>query len=537
MIFGSGLKSKKQINDRTKVIGLNYSKVDTDFDIVRFAEKQLMSKFDITEEGNFITKDTYQPNFDGIVIYPKTLTNGERDEVSGDCFISINGKHQPFMRYGATKLLMYIYGDTKEQARNRATKLIKNDYEDKLEEKANNFIVAPNGSPYKIWENLKVLYDIKGIKLKYNELKQTIESNIEWFRYDDFITDMNSQCILNGFKLSKDNLYDFNAYIAHLEAYNPVKQYLDKCYEEYKKTKHDHSYIEELFNTINFSKEYTKQDIEFNKQMLIKWLMTGAKLASNDGSLNAEFILIFKGEQGKGKTRWFRSLMPKEYNTEFFKDGEQLNPTSKDDVSKLISYWLVELGEIGATMKKSDRDSLKAWITSPSDEYRSPYARKAEKYPRRTFICGTVNDDEFLRDETGNRRFVVMNVDRLNHTHNVNIDMMWGEVMSLLEHTDIPTYLTPEEIEILNKRNREYIVRSNEQIVLEEYLPNTEERGYITAAALSKYLNEVHGYKLEPRRIGKALKGMGYELKECRLNGVKGRYYEVPFINGYSMPF
>ena len=519
------------------MVNLNCSKVDIDFDILKFAEKQLMSKFDVKEDC-LITKDTYQSNLDGIVIYPKGITGAERDEVSGECFSAVNKKHQPYMRYGATKLLMYVYGDTKEQAKNRALKLIKNDYEDKPEAKANNFIVAPNGSPYKIWENLKILYDMKGIKLRYNELKQVIESNVEWFRYDDFITNMNSQCILNGFKLSKDNLYDFNAYIAHLEAYNPVKQYLDKCYEEYRKVRHDHSYIEELFNTITFSEEYSIQDIEFNKLMLIKWLMTGAKLASNDGSLNAEFILIFKGEQGKGKTRWFRSLMPKEYNTDFFKDGEQLNPTNKDDVSKLISYWLVELGEIGATMKKSDRDSLKAWITSPSDEYRSPYARKAEKYPRRTFICGTVNDNEFLRDETGNRRFVIMNVEKLDHTHNVNIDMLWGEVMSLLEYTDIPTYLTPGEIEILNKRNREYMIKSSEQLILEEYLPNTKEMGYITAAALAKYLDEAHGYKLDPRRIGKALSNMKYEVsKPKRINGCLGRFYKLPFINGYSIPF
>lgn len=518
---------------------LNYSKADIDFDILKFAEKQLMSKeFKNGEDGSIITKNTYQPNFDGIAIYPKGITGAERDEVSGECFTTINKKHQPYMKYGATKLLMYVYGDTKEQARNRALKLIKNDYEDKPEAKANNFMVSPSGNPYKIWENLKILYDIKEISLKYNELKQTIESNVDWYRYEDFITNINTQCIINGFKLTKDNLYDFNAYIAHLEAYNPVKQYLDDCYESYRKVKHNHSYIDELFNTITFWREYTKEDIAFNKRMLIKWLMTGAKLASNDGSLNAEFILIFKGDQGKGKTRWFRSLMPKEYNTEFFKDGEQLNPTSKDDVSKLISYWLVELGEIGATMKKSDRDSLKAWITSPSDEYRSPYARKAEKYPRRTFICGTVNDDEFLRDETGNRRFVVMNVDKLNHTHNVNIDMMWGEVMSLLEHSKITTYLTEDEINVLNKRNKEYLVRSNEQIIIEEYLPNTKEMGYITAAALSKYLNDRFGYKLEPRRIGKALKTMGYEVSDPkRIKGCLGRFYELPYINEYSIPF
>lgn len=113
---------------------MNYSKTDIEFDILKFAEKQLMSKFDKTNEGYFITKGTYQPNYDGIVIYPKGITGAECDKVGGDCFININEKHESYMRYTATRLLMYVYGDTREQAQNRALRLIKNDYEDKPQE-------------------------------------------------------------------------------------------------------------------------------------------------------------------------------------------------------------------------------------------------------------------------------------------------------------------------------------------------------------------------------------------------------------------
>ena len=118
---------------------MNFSKADKEFDIIKFAEKQLMSKFQKNEDGTLTTKDTYQPNFDNIVIYPKGITGAERDEVGGDCFIAINEKHEPFMRYGATKLLMYVYGDTKEQAKNRALRLIKDDYEDKPQEQSDKF--------------------------------------------------------------------------------------------------------------------------------------------------------------------------------------------------------------------------------------------------------------------------------------------------------------------------------------------------------------------------------------------------------------
>ena len=121
---------------------------------MKFAEKQLMSKFENSGENYFITKDTYQENFNNIVIYPKAITGAERDEVSGDCFKSINEKHEPFMRYGATKLLMYVYGDTREQAKNRALRLIKDDYEDKPQEQKQETvlpIVEMNG---RYWNTL-----------------------------------------------------------------------------------------------------------------------------------------------------------------------------------------------------------------------------------------------------------------------------------------------------------------------------------------------------------------------------------------------
>ena len=150
---------------------MNYSKADIEFDILKFAEKQLMAKFKRSDDGAFITKGTYQPNYDDISIYSKSTTGSERDEVSGNCFIAINEKHEPFMRYGATKLLMYVYGDTKEQAKNRALRLIKDDYEDKPQGQSDKFPLANLNydvfSKYLIGKNTIVTID-KSL-YKYNE--------------------------------------------------------------------------------------------------------------------------------------------------------------------------------------------------------------------------------------------------------------------------------------------------------------------------------------------------------------------------------
>lgn len=96
---------------------------------MKFAEMQLLPKEVEPIENGFIINHTYNAAFDGFTIYPKTLTGGERDEVVDERFINVNPEHQSYMRYGATQFLMLIYGLNKEQAKNRANSLIKNNYE------------------------------------------------------------------------------------------------------------------------------------------------------------------------------------------------------------------------------------------------------------------------------------------------------------------------------------------------------------------------------------------------------------------------
>ncbi len=410
----------------------------------------------------------------------------------------------------------------------------------KVEEKPKSiYELSPKGSPLKIWENLKVLYDNKGIELKYNELKRSIESNREWYIYEDFLTQINSDCRRTGLLLSKDDLWGFTSCIANMNAYNPIRQYLEYAHHKYKNSTQQSSELGKLLKTITYAKHCTKKDIAFNEAMILMWLLSGAKMGVNNGDFNSEFALVLKGPQGLGKTRWVRSLMPKKYLTTFFKDGVQLDLSKKDDIIQSTSYWLCELGELGGTMKKSDRDALKAWLTSTHDEFRTPYSRKAEKYPRRTFFACTVNDDQFLRDDTGSRRFVVLEVEKLDHNHTIDIDLMWGEIMELLQHK-ARTYMSSEEIKFNNMRNKTYMVKSDEQLLIEEYLPINQPEdqwGYITSTAICDYIFEVHQKSIKPRAVGRALTALGYEQVNTTKDGVKGRYYKFPFLKGYSLPF
>lgn len=71
---------------------------------------------------------------------------------------------------------------------------------------------------------------------------------------------------------------------------------------------------------------------------------------------------------------------------------------------QLHGLWCVELAELDA-LKHSDGARLKAFMTRTNDRYRPPFGRSVVDVPRQRVFAGTANEDEYLRDPTGGRRF------------------------------------------------------------------------------------------------------------------------------------
>ena len=191
--------------------------------------------------------------------------------------------------------------------------------------------------------------------------------------------------------------------------------------------------FEYLFGTLTVKPEF----VEFAGLMRIqleRWLIAGGKclaLSSNASEgIAVQGVLVLQGKQDLGKTRWFRSLLP---HPSWVFEGAKMDPSNKDLVIAATSAFLTELGELDGTTKKSDVAELKAFLTRATDEYRAPYARKSETYPRRTLFGATVNPDEFLVDTTGNRRFWMMPVDAADSNHGLDMQQIWAEAVARAE--------------------------------------------------------------------------------------------------------
>lgn len=192
---------------------------------------------------------------------------------------------------------------------------------------------------------------------------------------------------------------------------------------------------------------------ELSETLVKKWLIQCVSLLYNSvaSPFGADGVLVLVGRQGIGKTRFFRRLA---VESGLFGEGKCLNFSDKDTLISATGYWLTELGEIESTLK-GDRERLKAFITSTVDEYRRPYARGSTKALRRTSFCGSANTSDFLTDQTGNRRFWTVSVEKidLDRLDKLDVLQLWGEVKALSDADRQAFRLTPDEREALANRN------------------------------------------------------------------------------------
>lgn len=201
-------------------------------------------------------------------------------------------------------------------------------------------------------------------------------------------------------------------------------------------------------------------------QIFLKWLFQCYAMANNKaGAYGAEIVLVLQSEnQGIGKTRGLSLIFkpfPGLYAAEM-----SIDPSDRDSVDRCTRYWVVELSEL-ERMTLKETGKLKSFVTSPTDEYRAPYARGNEKHPRYTSFCGTVNKADFLRED--GRRFFILPINDvdLDRLEQIDMTLMWSEVFTL--YTDPSCFrLSKEERQWITGRSREHIqVTDEEQVLLD----------------------------------------------------------------------
>ena len=138
--------------------------------------------------------------------------------------------------------------------------------------------------------------------------------------------------------------------------------------------------------------------IRYSELVFRKWLISAVARALRP-ACKADHVLILEGAQGAGKSTAIRILCGDAYF------GDSLPKLdSKDAADYVRGKWIIELAEL-SSVSKTEVEHVKAFITRTEEKFRPAYGRNEIAYQRRCVFIGTTNRTDYLRDETGNRRF------------------------------------------------------------------------------------------------------------------------------------
>ena len=124
----------------------------------------------------------------------------------------------------------------------------------------------------------------------------------------------------------------------------------------------------------------------------------------------------------------------------------------REALESIQGSWLIELGEL-ASLKKADIDAVKHFVSKKEDRFRVAYGKRIEHFPRRCVFFGTTNEEDFLRDVSGNRRFWVVDckgctgrLDFKEYLTSATIAQLWGEAKERYVQGE-PLYLAEAGLE------------------------------------------------------------------------------------------
>ncbi|EJH4458193.1 virulence-associated E family protein [Staphylococcus pseudintermedius] len=244
--------------------------------------------------------------------------------------------------------------------------------------------------------------------------------------------------------------------VALQNAYHPVRDYLNNL-EWDKKPR-----LETLF-----IKYLGVEDSKVNRTITRKSLTAGVARVMEPGC-KFDYMLTLYGPQGVGK-----SAILKKLGGAWFSDS-LVSVTGKEAYEALQGVWIMEMAELAAT-RKAEVEAIKHFISKQIDRFRVAYGHYIEDFPRQCIFIGTTNKVDFLRDETGGRRFWPMTVNpdkvevKWSKLTKDEINQIWAEAKHYYEQGE-ELYLDPELEEEMRSIQSKHTEESPYLGIIEEFL-------------------------------------------------------------------
>jgi predicted P-loop ATPase len=190
-------------------------------------------------------------------------------------------------------------------------------------------------------------------------------------------------------------------------------------------------------------------------------------------AIKFDYVLVLVGaEQGSGKSSLLDWLGGTWFSDTF------LTVQGKEALEQIQGAWIIEMAELSG-LRKAEVEAVKHFITKREDTFRAAYARTSETYKRQCVFFGTTNNKGFLRDPSGNRRFLPVDVHGLQVVDNPELmelldsqeirQQVWAEAVHLFKNKE-PLFMSSEAEKIANAEQRSHSEADERKGVIEEFL-------------------------------------------------------------------
>ena len=303
--------------------------------------------------------------------------------------------------------------------------------------------------------------------------------------------------------------------------YHPIRDYLEACQWDGK------PHIERLaqhFVCVDEPVQYPDGSVvPLSNVYLWRWLIGAvAKVYAQRQNL----MLVFAGPQGIGKSafaRWLCSGIPRCYIEAPLTVGE------RDTEVRLMNHFIWEVAELDATTRKSDVAALKSFITRETVTARKAYGHHDTIKPACASLFGSINPGAgFLADETGNRRFYVTTLEKIDWNYtSIPVDQVWAQAVHLYRQGE-SWQLQPNEAQSQHDTNRDHEVDTLlDDWIQRHFILDGEATIAMSAAEIVDHLRRHHDIKLtgteraQAMEIGRTMVRFGIKKRQRGGRGVR----------------
>lgn len=241
--------------------------------------------------------------------------------------------------------------------------------------------------------------------LAYNELSNNVQARTPWpwphgpagdvtdavdLLLGDYLTEQYGLP-----SISRAALTEAIQTVAHKRRFHPIREYLQGLAWD------GTSRIDKwLIHALGESPSTRRPAMVEYLQVVGRCWLLGMVNRVMDPGCKFDYCPVLEGAGGLRKSTLVEVLAGKQY----FSDTPFEVGRGKEGQEQVQGLWLYEIAEL-THFSKAEVGAIKAFISSKADRYRVAYGATVSNFPRQCLLVGTTNENTYLRDRTGNRRF------------------------------------------------------------------------------------------------------------------------------------